>query len=543
MMDQLEIFCRTLENQWITNQYHLKKLIGFGELGCVFEATEMLGGHRKRDVVIIFIPSISGYPVKQVNEWELLINLKYPNIMVPNAFGKCKINNQNFLYLVMEKADYSLADRLRKGDMSDQETKQLVRDVASGLKALHKNNLVHQDLKIGNVFWVKDCWKISYLGIVRDLRPNNSAYTSNPVDITSYMPPEVLNPQSSIGTKLDIWFLGIMIVKVVTGELTDKFDEPDQLQQQVINGKINKTPIPSELKPIVNGCLEKDPTKRWTATEVLTALPDTSVITPKKDKHKFPWLLASVVLGIGLGGLVFRSCTTVSLPSCLLGCDRTTSTLTATPTPPTPPSVVQQSSFLDEQIYFYSAQPGTDKKGNTAYVSVYVLLRDFAWEIGSSDTIINTRTNTIGNLQNIKDNLKSARIQEDLANKLIGVISLGTSSCEIAAGMSPEEALQIEEERATERGKVIARIVADSLPPRNNINSQYILVLGQFRMCPEPLKHSLTERQRKIIIIGITDVKEINENISLEEALRDRFTRTPIAEISIDDYSTFQLKL
>ncbi|MGL4501728.1 MAG: hypothetical protein ACRCU2_21850, partial [Planktothrix sp.] len=239
--------------------------------------------------------------------------------------------------------------------------------------------------------------------------------------------------------------------------------------------------------------------------------------------------------------------TTDSLPSCPPDCDPIPEPAPApAPAPPTPtptPSVVQQSISLDEQSYFYPAQPGTDQKGNTAYVNVYVLLRDFAWEIGSSDTIINTRTNTVGSLQEIENNLKSERIQDDLANKLIGVISLGTSSCEIAVGISPEEALKIEEERATERGRRIARMVADSLPPGNNITSRHILVLGQFRKCPEPMNSSLTERQRKIIIIGITDVKEINENISLEEALRDRFTRTPIAEISIDDYSTFQLKL
>jgi len=70
-----------------------------------------------------------------------------------------------------------------------------------------------------------------------------------------------------------MWSLGIMLVEILTNELPYHFDNDiNKLMGKVMKGDLQIPSLPSEFKPIVQGCLRKERRLRWTAQQVLDAL-------------------------------------------------------------------------------------------------------------------------------------------------------------------------------------------------------------------------------------------------------------------------------
>jgi len=210
---------------------------------------------------------------EQLEELIEAVSLDHPNLIRSYAAGDCQLNGIDFLYLVMEKAEYSLEKRLEQGKLSVADTKKLAGDVAAGLVYLHRQNKVHRDLKPGNVLWLNNTWKLSDFGLVRSLGSQSYAQTANPIGTLAYTPPEAFGDRGKISTAWDVWSLGIMVVNAVSGQVPYSFEGQTQLLKQVMTGNlVLPNNIPSELESIVRGCLQEDRRQRWTAQQVLEAL-------------------------------------------------------------------------------------------------------------------------------------------------------------------------------------------------------------------------------------------------------------------------------
>ncbi|KPQ39584.1 MAG: serine/threonine protein kinase [Phormidium sp. OSCR] len=268
-MNQSLMMFRMLEGAVIDNKYHLRELLGAGGFGAVFLADEVVRDNLLRQVAVKIIPDDDN---QQLIELMEATRLDHPYLIRSHTAGESGFNNISLLYLVMEQADYSLQERLEQGKLSVSETQTLIREVAAGLDYLHRQNKVHRDLKPGNVLWSNGCWKLSDFGLIRSLGNRSYAQTSNPIGTIAYMPPEAWDDKHRISKAWDIWSLGIMIVNVVTGKIPYQFQEQTQLLKQVMNCNLNLPPVPSELQEIVQGCLQQNRRKRWTAQQVLDAV-------------------------------------------------------------------------------------------------------------------------------------------------------------------------------------------------------------------------------------------------------------------------------
>jgi formylglycine-generating enzyme required for sulfatase activity len=245
-------------------------VLGAGGFGGVFLANEVVRDRLLRELAIKIIPDNTN---EQLEELIEATRLDHPNIIRSHAAGDCQLNGVDLLYLVMEKAEYSLEKRLEQGKLSVADTRKLIGDVAAGLVYLHGQNKVHRDLKPGNVLWLNNTWKLSDFGLVRNLGDRSYAQTSNPIGTIAYMPPEAFGDQHRISRAWDVWSLGIMVVNAVSGKIPYSFEGQTQLLKQVMIGNLLLPDnIPSELEPIVRGCLQKDRRQRWTAQQVLDAL-------------------------------------------------------------------------------------------------------------------------------------------------------------------------------------------------------------------------------------------------------------------------------
>ncbi|WP_354635266.1 bifunctional serine/threonine-protein kinase/formylglycine-generating enzyme family protein [Planktothricoides raciborskii] len=269
-MNQAELLYKMLVGQVIKDLYHLRKVLGAGGFGGVFLADEVVRDRLLRELAIKLIADNTN---EQLEELIEATRLDHPNLIRSYAAGDCQLNGIDFLYLVMEKAEYSLEKRLEQGKLSVADTKKLAGDVAAGLVYLHGQNKVHRDLKPGNVLWLNNTWKLSDFGLVRSLGSQSYAQTANPSGTIAYTPPEAFGDRGKISTAWDVWSLGIMVVNAVSGQVPYSFDGKTQLLKQVMTGNlVLPNNIPSELESIVRGCLQEDRRQRWTAERVLEAL-------------------------------------------------------------------------------------------------------------------------------------------------------------------------------------------------------------------------------------------------------------------------------
>eukprot|EP01053_Blabericola_migrator_P010788 Blabericola_migrator_1__10787@NODE_619_length_7247_cov_387_220752_g452_i0_p1_GENE_NODE_619_length_7247_cov_387_220752_g452_i0NODE_619_length_7247_cov_387_220752_g452_i0_p1_ORF_typecomplete_len759_score139_62Pkinase/PF00069_25/9_9e57Pkinase_Tyr/PF07714_17/2_3e42Pkinase_Tyr/PF07714_17/1_3e02Kinaselike/PF14531_6/1_6e09Pkinase_fungal/PF17667_1/3_3e08Kdo/PF06293_14/1_6e06WaaY/PF06176_11/0_00089RIO1/PF01163_22/0_0016PIP49_C/PF12260_8/0_33PIP49_C/PF12260_8/1e03MitMem_reg/PF13012_6/5_8e03MitMem_reg/PF13 len=151
-------------------------------------------------------------------EAELLRRLKHPNIVQYLA----SFVTDSSLVIIMEyceKGDlHGYLNKLRK-DHDFVDEAQIVRwisDIASGLDHMHKQNILHCDVKSSNVFIDKNMVaKIGDLGIARELRRGSLALSPIrcPRGTPVYMSPEMCS-KAALTERTDCWSLGCIVFEM-----------------------------------------------------------------------------------------------------------------------------------------------------------------------------------------------------------------------------------------------------------------------------------------------------------------------------------------
>ena len=269
-------YWQRFQNKSINNQYHLETLLGVGGYGAAFLAKEMVRNKiiRKLAIKLILPEEDEKKLEKQLEELDNAVNLSHPHLLHCYAPGECTIDEEEFLYLVMELAEESLDKRLKQGIISATETREIIKGLASALVYLHEERKqVHRDLKPANVLKVGENWKLSDFGLVCSLGMKTAIHSSNLKGTIRYVPPEAYD-RGLISPAWDIWSLGVMITEMLTGNLPFAGKTETELMKAVLDYQISidwdKLPIP--FPEIINGCLIKEYKLRWTAQQVLDKL-------------------------------------------------------------------------------------------------------------------------------------------------------------------------------------------------------------------------------------------------------------------------------
>jgi serine/threonine protein kinase len=163
----------------------------------------------------------------------------------------------------------SLAETIdNHGPLSAQSAVSLAAGLAEGLQAIHAAGVVHGDLKPSNVLLAEDGPRVIDFGISRAAGAAPLTHPGLVMGSPGFMSPEQAMGRET-GPRSDVFSLGAVLAYASTGERPFGTGSAAIRLDRVINGEPELEKVPDELRDLVRRCLEKDMSKRPTATDVL----------------------------------------------------------------------------------------------------------------------------------------------------------------------------------------------------------------------------------------------------------------------------------
>jgi serine/threonine protein kinase len=218
----------------IAGKYHLEKPLAHGGMGSVWRAR-----HVDLDVLVAVkfmdeaVASTEAGRARFEREAKSAAQLHSPHVVQIHDYGV----HRGTPYIAMELlSGEDLKARLdRLGRLPLPEVAALLGQVAKGLGKAHRMGVVHRDLKPANIFLAADedalHVKVLDFGVAKvSLRSAKSKFvTRGGVVLGSihYMSPEQARGAREIDHRADLWSLGVIAFRAVTGKQPFDFDPED----------------------------------------------------------------------------------------------------------------------------------------------------------------------------------------------------------------------------------------------------------------------------------------------------------------------------
>lgn len=260
-------------------EYIVRRLVGEGGMGKVYEAEERLS---KRRVALKVLREELARSEKArgmfLNEMQILAHLEHPNIVRSLA----SIESDGKLVTVLEFLEgRTLRETLNeRGRLSWDEAAFITTCVARALVAAHGQEppVIHRDLKPENIMVLGDGKvKVMDFGIAKLVQELNQTNTQS-VGTLQYMSPEQIDAQT-IDHRTDLYCLGLVLYELLAGHPPFQSgsprtllnmqctDAPPPLEEEVRSG------IPKGIEKVLFQLLKKSPDDRpGSASDVVDLL-------------------------------------------------------------------------------------------------------------------------------------------------------------------------------------------------------------------------------------------------------------------------------
>ncbi|KAL4954625.1 kinase-like domain-containing protein [Aspergillus filifer] len=222
----------------VDDRYTVTKELGQGAYGIVCAATNSQTGEgvAVKKVTNVFSKKILAK--RALREIKLLQHFRgHRNITCLYDMDIPRPDNFNETYLYEELMECDLAAIIRSGQpLTDAHYQSFIYQILCGLKYIHSANVLHRDLKPGNLLVNADCeLKICDFGLARGFSidpEENAGYMTEYVATRWYRAPEIMLSFQSYTKAIDVWSVGCILAELLGGRPFFKGrDYVDQLNQ------------------------------------------------------------------------------------------------------------------------------------------------------------------------------------------------------------------------------------------------------------------------------------------------------------------------
>ncbi|MEP7126948.1 MAG: serine/threonine-protein kinase [Byssovorax sp.] len=273
----------------LAGKYRVERLLGVGAMGIVVAATHV--DLLEVRAIKFMLPSMLGDKEgveRFLREARAVSKLRSRHVATVFDVGRLDTGAP---YIVMEHLDgvdlKTLLDR--RSVLAPGEAAAYVSEACEALAEAHAAGIVHRDLKPGNLFVATrrdglPTIKVLDFGIAKMIAASGEAAAMEMTKTTDilgtplYMAPEQMRSMRNADARSDVWSLGVILYRSLTGKLPFTGNTVTEVCMAVLGD----TPArPSALRPdlppgldaVVLGCLEKDPARRiGSAAELAIAL-------------------------------------------------------------------------------------------------------------------------------------------------------------------------------------------------------------------------------------------------------------------------------
>lgn len=215
------------------------------------------------------------------NEWnefvrEVKIISRLRNEHIVQLYAVCFEQARPCLVMQYMKQD-SLYKVLMQNILTSSQKKQIALDIARGLSYLHRENIIHRDLKSANILLSDYRAKIADFGLSKiGSRSIQSACKKSTA--IEWMAPELLQGTSSASAESDIYSFGMILWELTTNkrpyaQFTGANREMELIKYLLAGNQETITPaIPSFYAELIRACWNKNPTQRISLRELIDKL-------------------------------------------------------------------------------------------------------------------------------------------------------------------------------------------------------------------------------------------------------------------------------
>ena len=255
----------------------LEKKIGKGSFGDVFLGTDnieiQLYAIKERKLNNKFASTKEKFfelLKREVTNAKLLI--KHPNIV---SFIDI-IQEENEVYAICEYCqDGSLTYLLQKngGKLEENQVLEIFKQILEGFKLLHKNNIIHRNLKPSSILMQNDVAKITGFYFSKHVLDADKKQLMTSFGTPQYMAPEIFESKE-YSSKCDIWSLGITLYELLYGDFPWRGKTTHDLIENNIKKKTLNFPetqiVGKKMKDLISAMLVFDQEKRISWNELFS---------------------------------------------------------------------------------------------------------------------------------------------------------------------------------------------------------------------------------------------------------------------------------
>ena len=264
----------------LAGKYRIERVLGQGGMGVVLGARHL---HLDEPVAIkVLRGELAADPViveRFLREARLAAKIKSRHVVRVTDADRLPSGAP---YLVMEWLEGSdLASIVdQEGPLDPARAVRHVREACEALGEAHAIGIVHRDLKPSNLFAARrgdgpPCTKVLDFGISK-LLGEELTRTDVMLGSPSYMAPEQMMSARDVDARADIWALGVVLYKLVTGTVPFLATTMAELGMMVLFGEPTppeqaRPDLPPALAQVILRCLRRERAERFASMAELAA--------------------------------------------------------------------------------------------------------------------------------------------------------------------------------------------------------------------------------------------------------------------------------